>query len=85
MSQLFSPIALRGVTLENRVMVSPMCQYQAEDGCATDWHKLHLGQFAMGGNGMVMVTFADFAMAVNSIGACFNKPRIVSWFNRKVR
>lgn len=55
MSQLFSPITMRGVTLDNRVMVSPMCQYQAEDGCATDWHNLHLGQFAMGGNGLVMV------------------------------
>jgi 2,4-dienoyl-CoA reductase-like NADH-dependent reductase (Old Yellow Enzyme family) len=55
MSQLFTPITLRGLTLENRVMVSPMCQYQAEDGCATDWHNLHLGQFAMGGNGLVMV------------------------------
>lgn len=55
MSQLFSPFTLRGLTLENRVMVSPMCQYEAEDGNATDWHKLHLGQFAMGGNGLVMV------------------------------
>jgi len=55
MSKLFSPFTMRGVTLENRVMVSPMCQYEAEDGSATDWHKLHLGQFAMGGNGLVMV------------------------------
>ena len=55
MSQLFTPFELRGLKLENRVMVSPMCQYEAEDGSATDWHKLHLGQFAMGGPGLVMV------------------------------
>src|SRR6266513_3794666 len=42
-SPLFEPIPLRGLTLENRIMVSPMCQYSAIDGCMTDWHLPHLG------------------------------------------
>jgi len=53
---LFSPLALRDVTLPNRVMVSPMCQYSCEsrDGLATDWHAQHLGSRAVGGAGVVM-------------------------------
>ncbi|MEQ9179715.1 MAG: oxidoreductase, partial [Nitratireductor sp.] len=43
MSALFSPITLRGLTLANRIAVSPMCQYSAVDGAATDWHLAHLG------------------------------------------
>ena len=52
-AMLFSPIALRGLTLRNRCVVSPMCQYSAKDGIANDWHFVHLGQFAMGGFGLV--------------------------------
>lgn len=52
-SLLFTSITLRGVTLRNRVVVSPMCQYSAHDGFANDWHFVHLGQFAMGGFGLV--------------------------------
>src|SRR5690349_24767227 len=51
---LFSSLTLRGVTLRNRVVVSPMCQYSQTDGFATDWHLVHLGQFATGGAGMVI-------------------------------
>ncbi|MGD9905131.1 MAG: NADH:flavin oxidoreductase/NADH oxidase [Vicinamibacterales bacterium] len=54
MSRLFSPLPLRGVTLRNRVGVSPMCQYSSRDGFADDWHLVHLGQFAVGGAGLVM-------------------------------
>ena len=54
-SQLFSPITLGGITLGNRVTVSPMCQYNADDGSASDWHMVHLGQFALSGAGMVMI------------------------------
>ena len=54
-SLLFSPLTLRGVTLRNRAVVSPMCQYSARDGFAYDWHFVHLGQFAMGGFGLVFV------------------------------
>lgn len=53
MSQLFTPIALRGLTLANRILVSPMCQYSAEDGRATDWHMIHLGSLALSGAGML--------------------------------
>ena len=54
-SLLFSPLTLRGVTLRNRAVVSPMCQYSARDGFANDWHFVHLGQFAMGGFGLVFI------------------------------
>jgi 2,4-dienoyl-CoA reductase-like NADH-dependent reductase (Old Yellow Enzyme family) len=53
-SPLFSPLALRALTLKNRVVVSPMCQYSAVDGRTTDWHLVHLGRFALGGAGLVM-------------------------------
>ena len=52
---LFSPLAVRSVTLRNRIGVSPMCQYSAEDGLANDWHYVHLGSRAVGGAGLVMV------------------------------
>lgn len=52
---LFSPLALRGITLKNRVVMSPMCQYSAEDGIANDWHLVHLGSRASGGVALVMV------------------------------
>ena len=55
MSQLFTPLTLRGVTLPNRIFVSPMCQYSSRDGLPTDWHLVHLGSRAVGGAGMVMV------------------------------
>jgi len=54
-SLLFSPIQLREVVLRNRTVVSPMCQYSAHDGFANDWHFVHLGQFAMGGFGLVFI------------------------------
>src|SRR3954466_9116671 len=52
---LLSPLALRGVTVRNRIVVSPMCQYCAEEGMASDWHLVHLGSRAVGGAGMVFV------------------------------
>jgi 2,4-dienoyl-CoA reductase-like NADH-dependent reductase (Old Yellow Enzyme family) len=54
-SQLFTPIALRGLTLPNRIVVAPMCQYSAIDGSATDWHIMHLGSMAVAGPGLVMI------------------------------
>ncbi|HEX7020193.1 MAG TPA: NADH:flavin oxidoreductase/NADH oxidase [Gemmatimonadaceae bacterium] len=50
---LFEPLTLRGVTLRNRIVVSPMCQYSSTDGFANDWHLVHLGQFAVGGAAVV--------------------------------
>jgi len=53
-SKLFSTWKLRGLELANRVVVSPMCQYSAIEGSATDWHLIHLGSLAMGGAGLVI-------------------------------
>jgi anthraniloyl-CoA monooxygenase len=50
----FTPYTLRGVTLPNRIVVSPMCQYSAVDGTPDDWHLVHLGGRAMGGAGLVI-------------------------------
>jgi 2,4-dienoyl-CoA reductase-like NADH-dependent reductase (Old Yellow Enzyme family) len=54
-SKLFSPIELGGITLPNRIVVSPMCQYSADDGCMNDWHFVHLGHLAYSGAGLLMV------------------------------
>jgi len=53
MSELFTPLQLRSVQLRNRIGVAPMCQYQATDGVANDWHLIHLASRAIGGNGLV--------------------------------
>lgn len=54
MSALFSSLQLGPVSLSNRIVVSPMCQYSADDGCATDWHMQHLPALGLGGAGLVM-------------------------------
>lgn len=53
-SSLFSAIQFRDLELANRIVVAPMGQYSAEDGSATDWHLMHLGQFAVNGAGLVI-------------------------------
>ncbi len=63
-SALFTPIRFRGIELANRIMVSPMCQYSAIDGSATDWHLVHLGHLALGGAGLLCVE----ATAVEAAG-----------------
>jgi 2,4-dienoyl-CoA reductase-like NADH-dependent reductase (Old Yellow Enzyme family) len=55
MSLLFSPATYRGLTLKNRVLVAPMCQYSARHGLATEYHLVHYGRFALGGFGLVIV------------------------------
>jgi 2,4-dienoyl-CoA reductase-like NADH-dependent reductase (Old Yellow Enzyme family) len=52
---LLSPLTIRGVTLRNRVVMSPMCQYCAHEGFADDWHLVHIGSRAVGGASLVMV------------------------------
>lgn len=52
---LFQPLQIRGISLHNRIVVSPMCTYSAEDGHLTDFHMVHLGQYALGGAGLVMI------------------------------
>lgn len=54
-SLLFSPLKLRALELANRIMVAPMCQYSAHNGTVTDWHLMHLGQFAVSGPALVFV------------------------------
>ncbi len=58
MTALFSPLSLRTLNLANRIVVSPMCQYSAEDGNATDWHMIHLGNLALSGAGLVFIEAA---------------------------
>jgi 2,4-dienoyl-CoA reductase-like NADH-dependent reductase (Old Yellow Enzyme family) len=53
MAQLFDPLQIRSVTLPNRIVVSPMCEYSSTDGYANDWHLVHLGSRAVGGAGLV--------------------------------
>lgn len=55
MPDLFNPWTIGDVTFRNRIFVSPMCQYSAEDGYPNDWHFVHLGSRAVGGAGLVMM------------------------------
>ncbi len=58
-SKLFTPIELRGLRLDNRIVISPMCQYSADNGTAGDWHLMHLGQFSVSGAGLLMVEMTN--------------------------
>ncbi|MFV5696912.1 NADH:flavin oxidoreductase/NADH oxidase [Flavobacterium sp. ZT3R17] len=53
-AQLFSPLQIKNTTLKNRIVISPMCQYSATDGFASDWHLVHLGSRASGGAGLII-------------------------------
>jgi 2,4-dienoyl-CoA reductase-like NADH-dependent reductase (Old Yellow Enzyme family) len=64
MSQLFSAYTLGPLALRNRIVIAPMCQYSADDGRATDWHHIHLGQLALSGAGMLIIE----ATAVEPVG-----------------
>src|SRR4051812_11401593 len=64
MSALFSPITLRSLTLPNRIMVAPMCQYSSDNGEANDWHFTHINSLALSGAAM----FCIEATAVEAIG-----------------
>ena len=55
MSALFSPISLGNLSLQNRIVIAPMCQYSARDGLPTDWHLMHLGQLAVSGAGLLII------------------------------
>lgn len=63
-SALFQPLILRALTLANRVVVSPMCQYSADNGKATDWHLMHLGLMSQSGAGLLLIE----ATAVSAAG-----------------
>jgi 2,4-dienoyl-CoA reductase-like NADH-dependent reductase (Old Yellow Enzyme family) len=53
--QLFTPLRVRNLELKNRIVIAPMCQYSAEDGCMTDWHLIHLGQLALSGAALLTI------------------------------
>ena len=70
---LFSPLTLRGVTFANRLWVSPMCQYSAPlDGIAREWHQVHIGSFATGGAGLIMMeatgVLPEGRISINCLG-----------------
>lgn len=64
MEKLFSPLSIKNITLKNRIVMSPMCQYSSQDGFANDWHFVHYSSRAVGGCGLIMVE----ACAVNPVG-----------------
>jgi 2,4-dienoyl-CoA reductase-like NADH-dependent reductase (Old Yellow Enzyme family) len=64
MSKLFSPLSLGHLTLDNRIIIAPMCQYSANNGAASDWHTIHLGQLSLSGAGLLILE----ATAVNPQG-----------------
>ena len=66
MPHLFEPLALRSVTLPNRIVLSPMCQYSSVDGHASDWHQVHLGRYAAAGLGLI-ITEATHVSAIGRI------------------
>ena len=55
MSALFSPLDIGGIQLANRIVIAPMCQYSAEDGCMSDWHLIHLGHLALSGAALLTI------------------------------
>src|SRR5882724_6528796 len=63
-TKLFSPIKLRGLTLDNRIVLSPMCQYASLDGNPSEWHTVHLGTYALANLGLVITE----ATAVEPVG-----------------
>ena len=69
---LFTPLTLRGLTLRNRVVLSPMCQYQADDGHVTDWHVAHHGHFSLVGLGLAFVEATGHETAATCME--FSKP-----------
>ena len=67
---MFAPLKLRGLTLPNRVVVSPMCMYSAEDGLVGDFHLVHLGSRALGGAGLVFTEMTDVSADARITPGC---------------
>ena len=84
MTSLFDPITLRGLTVKNRIWVSPMCQYSVErrDGVPTDWHFVHLGSRAVGGFGLIITeataVTADGRISPEDTGL-WNSDQVDAW------
>ncbi|MDG2034509.1 MAG: FAD-dependent monooxygenase [Rhodospirillales bacterium] len=79
---IFTPYKLREMVLENRIMVSPMCMYSAEDGLIGDWHLVHIGSRAMGGAGLIMAestaVSADGRISPGDSGL-YNEKHVEAW------
>ena len=67
---MFQPLRLRGMTLANRVVVSPMCMYSAQDGVPNDWHLVHYGARASGGAGLVFTEMTDVSAEARITPGC---------------
>ncbi|MCB0217699.1 MAG: bifunctional salicylyl-CoA 5-hydroxylase/oxidoreductase [Chloroflexi bacterium] len=79
---MFAPFTLRGLSLANRVVVSPMCQYRAEDGLPNDWHFVHLASRAIGGAGLVITEMTDVSSEgrISPGCACLETPeQMLAW------
>ncbi|MFN0241620.1 MAG: bifunctional salicylyl-CoA 5-hydroxylase/oxidoreductase [Planctomycetota bacterium] len=79
---MFAPLALRGLRLANRVVVSPMCQYSAVDGTPTDWHLVHLGSRAVGGAGLVLAEMTNVSAEGRISHGCtglWNEEHAAAW------
>jgi anthraniloyl-CoA monooxygenase len=83
---MFTPFRLRGMLLQNRVVVSPMCQYSAEDGMVNDWHLVHLGSRALGGAGLIIGEMTDVSREGRISPGCAGlyKPEHVAAWRRVV-
>ena len=78
----FTPYTLRDLTLPNRVVVSPMCQYAAEEGVVGDWHLVHLGAFATGGAGLVITEMTDVSpegLITHGCAGLWNDEQEAAW------
>ncbi|MGI4940832.1 MAG: oxidoreductase, partial [Janthinobacterium lividum] len=69
-SALFQPLALRGLTLGNRIAASPMTQYSGEDGCPVPWHAMHVGSLALSGAGLVIMEVTAVEAAGRTTAGC---------------
>ena len=77
-----TPFRLRDLTLANRIVVSAMCQYSAEDGMPDDWHLVHLGSRAIGGAGLVMAEMSDVSPEGRITHGCaglYDEAHITGW------
>jgi len=79
---IFTPYKVRDMVLENRIMVSPMCMYSAEDGLIGDWHLVHLGSRAMGGAGLIMTESTAISAEGRITPGCagmYNDDHVAAW------
>jgi anthraniloyl-CoA monooxygenase len=79
---MFQPFRLRGMTLANRVVVSPMCQYSAKDGVPNDWHMVHLGSRAIGGAGLLFTEMTNVSAEARISPGCtgmWNDEQEAAW------